>query len=66
MDKLVFVKKHTNDELIKYLLQILQLLKKPILDEKKLKKLLSLFTNAKIQEEVKVIDAPLKIQLPPA
>ena len=66
MDKLVFVKKHTNDELIKYLLQILQLLRKPFLDEKKLKKLLSLFTNAKIQEEVKVIDALSNIQLPPA
>ena len=65
MDKLVFVKKHTNDELIKYLLQILDLLKKPFLDEEKLKKLLNLLKNAKIQEEVKVIDALLNIQLPP-
>ena len=65
MDKLVFVKKHTNDELIKYLLQILDLLKKPFLDEEKLKKLLNLLKKAKIQEKVKVIHAPLKIQLPP-
>ncbi len=37
MDELLFVKKHNNDELIEYLLQILDLLKKPFLDEKKLK-----------------------------
>ena len=63
---MVVVKIHNNDELIKYLLQILDLLKKPFLDEKKLKKLLNLFTNAKMSEELKVIEAPLKIQLPPA
>ena len=45
------VKIYNNDELIKYLLEILDLLKKPFLDENKLKKLLNLFTNAKMQEE---------------
>ena len=62
---MALLKKHDNDELIKHLLKILDLLKKPILDEKKLKKLLNFFTNAKMPEEQKVISSPLKIQLPP-
>ena len=48
---MVVVKIHNNDELIKYLLQILDLLKKPFLEEKNLKNLMNLFKNAKISEE---------------
>ena len=51
MDELVLLKKYNNDELIKYLLQIIDLLKKPFLDEKELKKLLNLLTNEKMPEE---------------
>jgi hypothetical protein len=51
VDELVLLKKYNNDELIKYLLQILELLKKPFLDEKELKKLINLFTNEKTPEE---------------
>ncbi len=48
---MALLKKYDNDELIKHLLKIIDLLKKPILDEKELKKLLNFFTNAKISEE---------------
>ena len=59
-------RKHDNEQLIKHLLKILELLKKPFLDEKELKKLINLFINEKIPEEQKVIDATLNFQLPPA
>ena len=42
---MVALKKHDNDYLINYLLKILELLKKPMLDEKDLVKLLNLFEN---------------------
>ncbi len=48
---MVLLKILNNDELIKYLLKILDLLKKPFLEEKNLKNLLNLFKNAKISEE---------------
>ena len=48
---MVLLKIHNIDELIKYLLQILGLLKKPFLDEKELKNLLNYFTNVNIPEE---------------
>ena len=66
LDEMARLKKHDNDELIKHLLKILDLLKKPIIDEKELKKLIDLLTIAKMPEEEKVISSPLKIQLPPA
>jgi len=51
LDELVLIKKHNIDELIKYLLKILELLKKPFLDEKELQKIMNLLTNVKMPEE---------------
>ena len=57
---MVALKKHDNDNLIKYLHEVLEMLIKPTFEEKELKKLQSLFKIEKIlkQEEKKVIAAP--------
>ena len=58
---MVNLKKHDNDNLIKYLLDVLEMLKNPMMEEKDLGKLSGMFNIEKINKPVekKVIVAPL-------
>ena len=63
---MALLKIHNIDELIKYLLKILELFEKPFLDKNELKKLVNLFTKAEIGDENYVFYASGKMELPPA
>ena len=60
------LKKHENDNLMEYLLNVIEMLKKTILEEKDLPKLLNLLQIKKIlkQEEQKVIAPLQKLKAP--
>ena len=61
---MINLKKHENDKLMEYLLNVIEMLKKTILEEKDLPKLLNLLEIENIlkQEEQKVIDPLQKCQ----
>jgi hypothetical protein len=55
------LKEYNNDDLIKFLLNVLKMIKKPMMEEKDISKLKSMFNFEKVikQEEEKIIAAPL-------
>jgi len=55
---MIALKKHNNDDLIKYLLNVLEMLKSSMMEEKDFRKLLILFNPEKIikLDEEKVIE----------